>query len=149
MRPTLSLFLLAVSCAGHHAATVPSTTTPVSAVSAASPQAVTGLPAGEWKFAKYFDGVKEAVATKWQPIEALKAQHVPLPWVDSVVVLQVTLKPDGGLADVIVQKTSKIAALDHEAIRAFKSAQPFDPPPNELVEEGVCRFAFSLNLINK
>jgi TonB family protein len=63
---------------------------------------------------------------------------------DRVTVLRVHLKPDGRVASVEVLNPSGVDFLDDEAVGAFKRAQPFPNPPQQLVEaDGQIHFKFA------
>ena len=63
---------------------------------------------------------------------------------DRITVLRVALKPDGSLANVIVEQPCGVDFLDDEAIQSFKNAQPFPNPPRQLIDEsGMIQFRFA------
>ena len=67
---------------------------------------------------------------------------------DRVTMLQVSLRPDGSLAEAFVAKSSGIDELDQEAVKSFEKAQPFANPPAALVEHGRIQFPFSFLVTN-
>jgi TonB family protein len=91
-----------------------------------------------WKYASFFNRVKRAVAQNWHPAEVW-ALRDPTGKIygtkDRLTVLKVSLKPDGSLANVIIEKPSGVDFLDDEAVSAFRAAQPFPNPPAGLVDK--------------
>jgi TonB family protein len=116
--------------------------------------ALNQLPAGdgtflntrEWKYAGFFNRVKQAVSARWDPNGRLRARNRQLGFDDRVTVVQVALRPDGSLAEVFVAKPSGLDDLDQEAMRSFEKAQPFANPPQALVEHGLIRFSFGFTV---
>lgn len=109
----------------------------------------TYLNTREWKFASFFNRVKQAVSAKWDPNGRLRAKDPTgrrTGLVDRTTVLHVALRPDGTLADVFVAKPSGLDELDQEAMASFDRAQPFANPPPALVEDGFIRFAFTFTV---
>jgi TonB family protein len=110
----------------------------------------TFLNTREWKYATYFNRIKQAVSSTWNPQRALD-QRDPDRSVfgdrDRYTLLTVTLDPTGNLKDVVVKKTSGVEFLDKTTIDAFKRAQPFANPPPGIVEpNGEIRFTFGFYL---
>ncbi|MBL8912928.1 MAG: TonB family protein [Archangium sp.] len=105
----------------------------------------TALNTREWKFAGFFNRVKQAVSAKWDPNGRLKNRR-GLGAATRVTVMHVALKPDGSLADLFVAQSSGLDQLDAEAMMAFQKAAPFPNPPAALVENGYIRFAFSFQV---
>ncbi len=107
----------------------------------------TALNAKRWKFASFFNRVKQQVRDHWKPGEAYRRRD-PTGSIygskDRYTLLRVQLKPDGSLANVALETPSGVEFLDDEAIDAFKQAQPFPNPPKQLVEDstGVINFKF-------
>jgi TonB family protein len=106
----------------------------------------TFLNTREWRYAAFFNRVKQAVSAKWDPQTQLRKKHSEL---ERVTVVQVALRPDGSLADVFVAKPSGMDTLDREAMAAFERAAPFPNPPQQLVEGGYIRFTFSFSIVNE
>lgn len=109
----------------------------------------TFLNTREWKFAAFFNRVKQAVSAKWDPNSRLRAQRNAMGYRDRLTVLHVALRPDGTLADVFVAQSCGLDALDVEAMNAFTKAQPFPNPPAALVQDGFIRFGFSFHVTNE
>jgi TonB family protein len=106
----------------------------------------TQLNTREWKFASFFNRVKQAVSARWDPNGRLRKTPRGLGAATRVTVMHVALRPDGTLADLFVAQSSGIDALDAEAMMAFQKAAPFPNPPAALVENGFIRFAFSFQV---
>jgi TonB family protein len=107
----------------------------------------TALNTREFKFASFFNRMKQAVSARWDPNSTLR-RHNDASALDRTTVLNITLRPDGSLADAFVAKTSGLDWLDLEAVHAFEKAQPFPNPPAALVQQGAIRFQFSFNVTN-
>jgi TonB family protein len=109
--------------------------------------AETALNAKKWKFASFFNRVKQQVRDHWRPQEEYHRRD-PSGSIygqkDRYTLLRVQLKPDGSLANVALETPSGVEFLDDEAIEAFKQAQPFPNPPKQLVESnsGLIDFRF-------
>jgi TonB family protein len=109
--------------------------------------AETALNAKKWKFASFFNRVKQQVRDHWRPADEYHRRD-PTGSIygqkDRYTLLRVQLKPDGSLANVALELPSGIEFLDDEAIEAFKQAQPFPNPPKQLVdgESGLINFRF-------
>jgi TonB family protein len=106
----------------------------------------TFLNTREWRYAAFFNRVKQAVSAHWDPNSQLKRKPTAI---ERTTMVQVALRPDGSLADVFVAKTSGNELLDREAMAAFERAAPFPNPPQQLVENGFIRFAFSFSIVNE
>jgi len=110
----------------------------------------TFLNTREWKYASYFNRIKQAVSSTWNPQRALDQRDPDRSLFgsrDRYTLLSVTLDPTGGLKDVVVKKTSGMDFLDRTTIEAFKRAQPFANPPPGIVEpNGEIRFVFGFYL---
>ncbi len=112
----------------------------------------TYLNTREWKFASFFNRVKQAVSARWDPNGRVRAKDPSgrhTTYGDRVTLLQVALRPDGSIADIYVAKSCGLDWLDQEAVSAFERAQPFANPPPALVENGFIRFSFGFSLINE
>lgn len=106
----------------------------------------TAINSKKWKFASFFNRMKRQVAQNWHP-DTVYLRRDPTGKVygtkDRVTVLEVSLKPNGSLANVVVFQQSGIDFLDAEAINAFHLAQPFPNPPSGLVDAGSQLITFS------
>jgi TonB family protein len=124
----------------------------------AFPDHVTGADVGdstflntrEWKYAGYFNRIKQSVAEHWNPNGALRARDPSGARFGSgehVTVLTVTLGSDGRVKDIRVTRSSGLGFLDQSAIDAFASAQPFlHPPPGLADPQGEIRFPFGFHV---
>lgn len=104
----------------------------------------------EFKYASFFNRVKQGVARNWDPGPALRRRD-PTGRIfegrERVTMLEVELDRDGRLRDVRVARSSGLDFLDVEAVRAFERAQPFPHPPGALLtQNGVLRFEFGFYL---
>jgi TonB family protein len=110
----------------------------------------TFLNTREWKYASYFNRIKQAVSSTWNPQRALDQRDPDRSLFgsrDRYTLLAVTLDNNGQLKDVVVKKTSGMEFLDKTTVEAFKQAQPFAHPPPGIVEpNGEIRFTFGFYL---
>ena len=85
-----------------------------------------------------FQQVKARVEAVWNPIEEYGRRNPAAPnlgmrkW---ATVLHVRLRADGSLADLQIVVPSGAPVLDQIAVSAIQQAQPFPPPPADLVKE--------------
>ncbi|MGO8968292.1 MAG: energy transducer TonB [Myxococcaceae bacterium] len=110
----------------------------------------TFLNTREWKFATFFNRVKQAVGTHWNPNEPLR-QRDPTGNIyggrDRYTLLSITLDAQGSLRDVHVEKSCGVDFLDEAAIAAFQKSQPFpNPPPGLVDKDNAIRFQFGFFL---
>jgi TonB family protein len=110
----------------------------------------TFLNTREWKYATFFNRVKQAVGRNWDPNEPLR-QRDPTGEIyggrDRYTILNVTLGSDGLLKDIQVQRSSGVDFLDEAAIVSFRRAQPFpNPPPGLMGSNGTVTFPFGFYL---
>ena len=110
----------------------------------------TFLNARGWKYATYFNRIKQAVAAAWDPLSPLDARDPDrsmFGYKDRFTLLGVTLDDTGRLKSLVVEQTSGVEFLDRAALTAFRSAQPFMNPPRGIVDErGEIRFSFGFFL---
>jgi TonB family protein len=110
----------------------------------------TFLNTREWKYATYFNRIKQAVSSTWNPQRALDQRDPDRSLFgnrDRYTLLTVTLDTTGQLKEVVVKKTSGMDFLDKTTVEAFKKAQPFANPPPGIVEpNGEIRFTFGFYL---
>jgi len=109
----------------------------------------TYLNTREWKYAGYFNRIKQAVAMQWDPNGALRLRDPSgerFAYRDRITVVTVRLDDAGTLKDVTVQKSSGVDFLDRTALDAFRKAQPFVNPPNGLAQNGEIAFSFGFYL---
>jgi TonB family protein len=110
----------------------------------------TYLSTREWKYASFFNRVKQSVGQKWSPSDSMR-QRDPTGNVyggrDRYTILAITLDEHGRLKDAWVEKSSGLDFLDLEAVKAFERAQPFpNPPPGILAADQTIRFQFGFFL---
>jgi len=110
----------------------------------------TFLNTREWKYAGYFNRIKQAVASTWDPNTPLRARDPTgerFAYKDRTTVVAVTLNDQGSLTEVHVARTSGVDFLDQTALEAFRKAQPFVNPPRGLADShGEIRFTFGFYL---
>ena len=110
----------------------------------------TYLNTREWKYAGFFNRVKQSVGTDWDPGTTLR-QRDPSGEIyggrDRYTILHVTLDTRGSLQNVQVEKSSGLDFLDQEAVASFRRAQPFpNPPPGLFGTESTFTFSFGFFL---
>jgi TonB family protein len=110
----------------------------------------TFLNTREWKYATFFNRVKQAVGRNWDPNEPLR-QRDPTGEIyggrDRYTILNITLGSDGLVKDIQVQRSSGVDFLDEAAIVSFRRAQPFpNPPPGLMGANGTVTFPFGFYL---
>jgi len=110
----------------------------------------TALNAKRWKFATFFNRVKDQVRDHWKPVEEYRRRD-PTGAIygaqDRLTQVHVQLRPDGSLAKVSLAQTCGVDFLDETAMEAFKQAQPFPNPPRQLVQaSGLIDFDFGFYL---
>ena len=97
----------------------------------------TYLNSREFKYASFFNRVHQGVSRSWHP-GAIYRERDPHGNVygrsDRITVLSVTLDQDGTLDAIGVKYSSGVGFLAREAMRAFRSAQPFPNPPRGLLD---------------
>ncbi|QSQ27313.1 energy transducer TonB [Pyxidicoccus parkwayensis] len=100
----------------------------------------------EWKYASFFNRVKQSVGMHWNPNEQLRRRDptgATYSGKDRYTLLTITLDEKGQLKDVQVDKSSGLDFLDLEAVSSFKRAQPFpNPPPGLLSQDSEVKFQF-------
>jgi TonB family protein len=110
----------------------------------------TYLSTREWKFASFFNRVKQSVGQEWNPTNQMRLRD-PSGQIyggrDRYTILTVTLDGTGRLKDAFVDKSSGLDFLDLEAVKAFERAQPFpNPPPGILANDQTVKFQFGFFL---
>jgi TonB family protein len=110
----------------------------------------TFLNTRSWKYATYFNRIKQAVAAAWDPLTPLDARDPDrsmFGYKDRFTLLGVTLDDAGRVKSLVVEQTSGADFLDRAALSAFQSAQPFVNPPRGLADgNGEIRFSFGFFL---
>lgn len=110
----------------------------------------TYLNTKEWKYASFFNRVKQSVSQQWNPGQTLRLRD-PTGNIyggrDRYTVLAVTLTNSGNVREIYVEKSCGLDFLDLEAIQAFERSQPFPNPPPGLVQaDSSVRFQFGFFL---
>jgi TonB family protein len=110
----------------------------------------TFLNTKEWKYASFFNRVKQTVSQHWNPNAELRLRD-PTGNIysgrDRYTLLNVTLNDRGQLKQVYVEKSSGVDFLDLEAIKSFERSQPFlNPPPGLIDSDAQVRFSFGFFL---
>jgi TonB family protein len=110
----------------------------------------TFLNTREWKYASFFNRVKQNVGMHWDPNVQLRRRD-PTGAIysgkDRYTLLNVTLDQKGMVQDIRVEKSSGLEFLDMEAIASFQRAQPFPNPPAGLLDsDATVRFSFGFFL---
>lgn len=106
------------------------------------------LDSRRWKFASFFNRVRNQVADHWHP-ETVHAANDPDGRVHGTrtrrTKLIISLNRDGSLHRIRLESSSDVDYLDEEAIRAVRAAQPFSNPPPGLVDPqtGLIKFGFA------
>lgn len=103
-----------------------------------------------WKYATYFNRIKQQVAAAWDPMTPLEARDPDrsmFGYKDRFTLLGVTLDDSGHVKTLVVEQTSGAEFLDRAAVAAFKTAQPFMNPPTGIVDaNGEIKFSFGFFL---
>ena len=111
----------------------------------------TELNASGYRYASFFNRLKQSVASHWKPHEALALRDATGSSVgvdEHLTVVAVTLAADGALLVVRVVQSSGVRQLDEAATAAFEQAQPFLRLPAGLLDaqrEAHFQFGFSLS----
>ena len=102
----------------------------------------TFLNTREWKYAGFFNRVKQAVSAHWKPNAVLEHRRID----DTrtrVTVVNVSLDERGQVKQMRVESSSGDSALDAEAVAAFERSQPFPNPPSSLIgADAAIHFSF-------
>lgn len=109
------------------------------------------LNSRRWKYASFFNRVRDQVAEKWEPNVVMSARDPDgkrFGLQTRITRLLIRLNPDGSLKQVKLDNPSGVDVLDEEAIRAVRAAQPFRNPPAGLIdsETGFIDFGFLFEL---
>lgn len=108
------------------------------------------LNSREWKYASFFNRVKQSVGMHWKPNETLRRRDPTgnmFTGKDRHTMLEITLDEKGRVTNIEVEKSSGLDFLDMEAVSSFQRAQPFpNPPPGLLNDDSKVRFSFGFFL---
>jgi TonB family protein len=110
----------------------------------------TALNAKKWKFASFFNRVKEQIRQHWHAAQEYAKRDPTGSLYGGKVrftVLIVRLMPDGSLADVSLERPSGVDFLDDVAVEAVKEAQPFPNPPQQLVDRAAGKISFRFGFV--
>jgi len=110
----------------------------------------TFLSTREWKYASFFNRLKQKVGQHWHPNAVLQARDASgqiYGSQDRYTLLSVTLNKSGHIVELHVAKSSGLRFLDDEAVAAFVRAAPFvNPPPNMFQGKEDIQFSFGFYL---
>ncbi|PZR12686.1 MAG: hypothetical protein DI536_13990 [Archangium gephyra] len=109
----------------------------------------TYLNTREFRYASFFNRVKQAISAKWDPSGRLRAKNRSIGYVARTTVMNISLRPDGSIADLFVARSSGMEELDVEAMNAVQRAGPFANPPAALVRDGYISFSFTFQVTNE
>lgn len=106
------------------------------------------LNSRRWRFASFFNRVRNQTTQHWHPEQVHRARdpegkiYGTSTWTTRLII---RLNPDGSLSGISIDRTSGLDFLDEEAIRAIRTAQPFSNPPPQLVDtqSGLIEFRFA------
>ncbi|MEM6992345.1 MAG: energy transducer TonB [Myxococcota bacterium] len=108
------------------------------------------LNSRRYKYASFFNRVRNSVAQHWKPAEVHRA-HDPDGRIFGAKTrrtnLVIRLNADGSLAKIMTVDRSEAPHLDEEAIRAVRQAAPFDNPPAGLVDPNTGFIEFHFGFI--
>jgi TonB family protein len=111
----------------------------------------TFLNTREFKYAGFFNRVKQRVGEQWRPNDEIRRRD-PRGHATSrrrITVVDVTLDDEGRVSDIQVSQSCGIDFLDQEAVAAFERAQPFPNPPTGLFDQDRhVRFRFGFHIDN-
>jgi TonB family protein len=96
----------------------------------------TFLNTREWKYASFFNRLKEQVAAQWKPRDVLLGAVRLDDFTPRVTIVNVTIDSTGAVIEAEVASGCGYSPLDNEATRAFRRASPFPNPPEGLFENG-------------
>ncbi|MFY0540261.1 TonB family protein [Nannocystis pusilla] len=95
------------------------------------------LNSRRWKYASFFNRVRDSVAEHWQPgplHERRASDSMKVGTKSWVTSLYIRLNADGSVHKISIDRPSGLGYLDEEAIRAVRAAAPFNNPPAQLVD---------------
>ena len=81
----------------------------------------------DYKFHSYYLALKRKIELVWEyPYKARQTG------VQGRLLMRFVISKDGSLAEVTILRSSGVALLDHEAVRAIRNASPFPPLPERM-----------------
>lgn len=84
----------------------------------------------DYKFHSYYLALKRKIELVWEyPYKARRTG------VQGRLLMRFVINQDGSLAEITVLRSSGVALLDHEAVRAIRNASPFPPLPERMNTE--------------
>ncbi len=84
----------------------------------------------DYKFHSYYLALKRKIELVWEyPYKARQTG------VQGRLLMRFIINQDGSLAEVKILRSSGVALLDHEAVRAIQNASPFPPLPKRMNTE--------------
>ena len=84
----------------------------------------------DYKFHSYYLALKRKIELVWEyPYKARRTG------VQGRLLMRFVINQDGSLAEVTILRSSGVALLDHEAVRAIRDASPFPPLPERMNTE--------------
>ena len=107
----------------------------------------TALNSKKWRFSAFFNRVKRQVQEHWHPDDVYRRRDPSgsiYGKTNRLTIVRVQLNPSGKLANLALESPSGLEFLDDEALQAFRAAQPFPNPPNQLIDanDGLINFQF-------
>ncbi len=109
----------------------------------------TALNAKQFIHASFFNRMKRQVRQSWDPGSVWQRRDPSgqvYGFKTRITEVRVSLTTKGELAKIVVTSPSGVAALDDEAVRAFRAAAPFVNPPKVLAaDDGLITFGFSFH----
>jgi len=109
----------------------------------------TFLNSREFKFAPFFNRLKQSVSQHWKPMGEFRRRDPSgniYGFAARVTVVNVQLNARGEVTNVDVVRSSGIEFLDKEAITAFQRAAPFQNVPKQLMKDGSTEFQFGFHI---
>lgn len=101
------------------------------------PGSATILDTQRYKYASFFNRMKDDIDQYWDPVARLKARD-PEGRINGsktrVTRVMIILNADGSLDKISIQQSCNVDYLDDEAVRAVRSAAPFPNPPQGMLD---------------
>lgn len=101
------------------------------------PGDATILKTKRWKYASFFNRMKDSIDQYWDPVARLKARD-PDGRINGsktrTTRVMIILNADGSLDKIKLEKSCNVDYLDDEAMRAIRSAAPFPNPPQGMLD---------------